>query len=305
MFLRSLLALALAATPVDAERAMLAGLQAVDARVTGIGHRLAVAGMAHCMADARPLPGFLIHTLDQYDPGLRAAARAQFGLDAAPVVLAVAPGSAAERAGLRAGDALVSVEGKPTLSEPARKASFARSAAIEALIEQGIADGRLDLLLAGGKVVSVAGDRGCPTRFQVVPGRALNASADGTYVQLSTGLVEFVRSDDELALVIAHELAHNILKHRDRLDAQGVSRGLFRAFGKNPGRIRATESEADRLALRLMHAAGYDIAVAPGFWDRFGRETDAGIFSDRTHASRKERVAAAEAEIAAIRAASD
>ena len=135
-----------------------------------------------------------------------------------------------------------------------------------------------------------------------MPGKRLNASADGTYVQLTTAVIDFVRNDDELALVIAHELSHNILKHREKLDAQGVSRGLFRSFGKNPGRIRATENEADRLALRLMHKAGFDIAVAPAFWDRFGRETSHGIFSDGTHASRKERVAIAEAEIAAIRA---
>lgn len=312
MLWRWMLALALAAAPATAgepERQMLAALQAVDARVATIGHRLAVAGARRCGADARSLAGFAVHALDQYAPELHADAAAALGLGRLPAVLAVVPASAAARAGLRPADAILSIDGVALVPrQPAKRADYARTAAIEQRIEDGLADGRLELtVLRDGREhrLSIAGERGCPSRVQLVPGKKLNASADGDYVQLTTGLVAFTRSDDELALVIAHELGHNILDHKERLDAQGVSRGLFRAFGKNPARIRATENEADRLALHLMHAAGYDIGVAPAFWDRFGRETDRGIFADGTHASRKQRVAIAQEEIAAIRAASD
>jgi beta-barrel assembly-enhancing protease len=101
---------------------------------------------------------------------------------------------------------------------------------------------------------------------------------------------------------MAHELAHNILGHRAQLDAAGVSRGLLAPFGKNRTRIRATELEADRHALYLMARAGYDIAVAPAFWERFGRKVDAGILSDGTHAGWRERVQRAREEITRIEA---
>lgn len=294
-------------TPANETQAMLAALQAMDGRVASIGHRLAVAGAVFCSLPVSRA-GFVIHDLGQYAPEFRPDAVALFGLGAEPAVLAVVPDSAAARAGLRAGDAILGIGGRsvPGGSEDrGGKATFARVAAIEPMIEAALAMGDLALTIERGgsrHELAIAGDRGCATSFQVQPGTRLNASADGRYVKLSSAVVDFTRGDDELALIVAHEFAHNILGHRDALDAQGVSRGLFRAFGKNPGRIRATENEADRLALHLMARAGFDIRVAPAFWDRFGRETDAGIFSDRTHSGRRERIALARTEIALIEA---
>ena len=312
VFPRSLAPLALllvAASPAPANeaQAMLASLQAMDARVAAIGHRLAVASADFCDAPVQRA-GFLVHDLSQYAPETRSDAATLFGLGAWPAVLAVAPDSAAARAGLRIGDAIVAIDGRAPPEPPEDaddKATFGRVAAIEPMIEAALADGDLSLTIERDgeqRQLAIAGDPGCATRFQVEPGERINASADGTYVKLSSAVVDFARNDDELALIIAHEFSHNILRHRETLDAQGVSRGLFRAFGKNPGRIRATENEADRLALHLMARAGFDIRVAPAFWDRFGRETGAGIFSDGTHAGRRDRIALARSEIALIEA---
>ncbi len=117
----------------------------------------------------------------------------------------------------------------------------------------------------------------------------MNAEADGRYVQVTSAIVDYVASDDELAVVIGHELAHNIRGHRAALDAQGVGTGLFSKFGKNAAKTRATEIEADRLGLYLMARAGYDPEAAPAFWRRFGREHGAGIFADATHPGWRKR----------------
>jgi predicted Zn-dependent protease len=108
------------------------------------------------------------------------------------------------------------------------------------------------------------------------------------------------RGDDELAAILAHELAHNILGHRAVLDAQGVSRGLFGRIGKNAAKIRETEIAADRLSLTLMRDAGYRMAAAPEFWARFEKKHGSGIFADATHLNGRRRVDMLNAEIARI-----
>jgi predicted Zn-dependent protease len=215
------------------------------------------------------------------------------------------PESSADTAGLRAGDELLAIDGKPVPAAGSGKKAYARLGLVEGWVEEGLKRGALSIVFRRDgvdKTAELAPRRGCASRFQLVPGAKLNATANGTYVQVSGALVEFVRNDDELALVMAHELAHNILGHRAQLDAAGVSRGLFAGFGKNRTRIRATELEADRYAHYLVARAGYDVTVAPAFWERFGRKVDAGIFADGTHPGTKERVRRAEADVARIKA---
>jgi predicted Zn-dependent protease len=97
-------------------------------------------------------------------------------------------------------------------------------------------------------------------------------------------LLAFARSDDELAIIIAHEMAHNILNHPDRLIAQGVPRGLLRGIGRNAEKVWATEAEADRLSIRLVAASGYNVSAAIPFWRRYYAQFDEPqIF--RTHPS--------------------
>jgi len=293
MFLAFLLA-AVAPAEVQAVR----DLVTLDVKVASLGDRLARSGLCDARLSG---PGWVLQDLSQYDRSLRLAARNALGLGELPTIVAVVAGSAAQKAGLRAGDQVESIAGQ---SVPAGGNGYARLQRIDDLVEQALSRGPLALQVRRhGKPVSVAviPEEGCASRFQLLPGPGLNAKADGRYVQVSGGLVEFVSNDDELALVIAHELAHNILGHRARLDAAGVSRGLLAGFGKNRSRIRETELEADRLALYLMARAGYDPSVAPAFWQRFGRKLVPGFLSDGTHPGTAERVRRAEAEISRIR----
>jgi predicted Zn-dependent protease len=102
---------------------------------------------------------------------------------------------------------------------------------------------------------------------------------------MTTRLLSFVRSDDELALVLAHEMAHNILGHPARLRALNVPRGPSRSLGKSGRHVWQTEEEADRLAVKLLAAAGYDLGAVMPFWRRFYASYESKLQLFRTHPS--------------------
>lgn len=286
--------------------ATLTGLRALDQRVTVIGHRLATANLEFC-ADRRFLPGLALHDLSQYAAPERPAAIRIFGFDGGPGVLALVPEGPAERGGVRRDDVVLAVDGAalPRPARPSRQGSFAQMELILDAFERAFADGLALLSVRRGGAalgIAVEGAGGCASRFQVVPGNRLNARADGVYVQVSTALAQYAADDQELAAILAHEFAHNVLRHRLRLDSAGVRRGFLGNFGRNARLIRETELEADRLAPYLLERAGYDPDAAVRFWRRFGNR-GLNIFGSPTHGGWGRRARAIQAEVVRIRQA--
>lgn len=256
-------------------------------------------------ADRQFLPGLALHDVSQYGADDRPAAIRAFGFEAGPGVLALVPGGPADRAGLRRDDIIVSADGAPLprADRLGGEGSFEQMERILAVLDQAFADSRANLSVRrGGEsvTVSIEAEQGCASRFQLIAGRGINARADGRYVQVTTALAAFAADEPELAAVLAHEFAHNILRHRIRLDAAGIRRGLLGNFGRNARLIRETEAEADRLGVYLLDRAGYDPEAAVRFWSRLGRR-GLNIFGSPTHGSWRRRIAMLEAEIAAIR----
>ena len=287
-----------------AEQALLA-MRALDRRVATVGHRLAVATLDLCATRAW-LPGFAVHDLSQYGADFRPAAIRAFGLDAGPGVLALAAGGPAERAGLRADDILLALDGQPPPRGPPRRdRSFDAVELILAALDRAFADGSAEVEVRRGGArltISIRAEQGCASRFQLIPGQSLNARADGRYVQVTAAIAEYVQDDAELAAVLAHEFAHNVLGHRVRLDEAQVARGFFGNFGRNARRIRETEVEADRLSVYLLERAGYDPEAAVRFWSRFGRR-GLNFLGSPTHPDWRRRIEILQSEIQAIREA--
>lgn len=294
-----------AAGAQDDRQASLLATRALDQRVAAIGHRLAV-GARNLCRDPVNLPGFTLHDLSQYGADFRAAASRAFGLGAGPGVLALVPGGPAERSGLRLDDIVLSLDGAALpRGEAARGRSFERMAQILDALDAAFADGAADaeILRAGTRLaLHLGSEPGCASRFQLLVERGMNAKADGRYVQVTVPLAVYAADDAELAAVLAHEFAHNLLGHRARLDRAGVSRGLFANFGRNARTIRETEIEADRMSVYLMERAGYDPVAAVRFWSRFGRR-GLNFLGSPTHPDWRRRIALLEAEIGAIRSA--
>ena len=114
--------------------------------------------------------------------------------------------------------------------------------------------------------------------FTVVDDPAVNAFAlPGGHVYVNAGLVAAADDADELASVVAHEVAHGVARHSTErmVKAQGASWVAGLVLGDDPGVVRqvvaglvgrgalarfsrADEAEADALGLRTLAAAGYD-----------------------------------------------
>lgn len=287
-------ALMLAAAAPSVDAGSLKSLAAADTRLVAIGRRLARGGAGLC-AGTVSNPGWTIEDAEQFAPELRNPVRAALGLRSAPTIVAVEPGSAAAGAGAQVGDEIVAIDGH-ALPPASGRASRARQDGIERDMTHG---GTAVTVERAGRMATLRlmPEQGCASEFLIGRERGLRAaSSDGARVTVSAEIVDFAASDDELALVLAHEFAHNILGHNKGYPAQRIA-GEDRS-GNN---TRSREREADRWALYLMARAGYDVNVAPAFWRRWGPKTGFGILSDGTHPDWRDRAARAEAEIALIK----
>lgn len=265
-------------------------LVATDLRLATIGYHLAKASAPYCRNRWRN-PGWVLHDEAQYPDA--AFARRAFTFRQAVSVAALVPDGPAAQAGIAVGDGLVRINGNAFGSAPRTgKASSERIDSIRQAIGTALATGAvtLDLKTAEGlRIRKLSPPEICASDFWVDVRGKRDAGADGERVRVTSGLVAYVLDDDELAAVVAHEMAHNLLDHRARINA--ARSGKTRV-------IRATEEEADRLSVWLMANAGYDPHAAITFWERYGAETGLGIFTAPTHNRWQTRVAMLRAEIA-------
>jgi membrane-associated protease RseP (regulator of RpoE activity) len=289
-----------------------------QARVDAIAARLRVAGADLCGDDISAFVGMSVASTESFDAELRPVAASAFGLDAKPRVLRLSPGQPAEQAGLVVGDAIATVDGKPVRTPREVVAQLARHTG-GGPVELGIERSE------GLEFVSVTPVPACDYAVVAVPNDTVNAYADGDDVGVHTGMIRFTESDDELALVIGHEFAHNALGHNERKTANttigsvlgtildvgagmvGVpTGGVFSKLGAgvmNSTFSKGYEGEADYLGLYFASRAGYDVGVAPDFWRRMGVEHPSSVESEylSVHPSTPERTLSLEQAVTEIR----
>ncbi|TCP95960.1 Zn-dependent protease with chaperone function [Cricetibacter osteomyelitidis] len=128
--------------------------------------------------------------------------------------------------------------------------------------------------------------------INVIKSKELNAWAmPGGKMVFYTGLVNKLKlSDNEIAVVMGHEMAHALLEHGKAqrnvgiLTNIGVALGQvgLAAVGVNDGGLlgttaslavtnpysRSHETQADEIGLMLMAESGYDPSVAPNMWKK-------------------------------------
>ncbi|MFA6112699.1 MAG: hypothetical protein WC729_01875 [Sphingomonas sp.] len=279
-------------------------LQRLDQRVVDTGYRLTRAATPFC-GERMMLSGVLLHSIEEYGPESREDARVTFRLDDALAVLAVAHGSPAETAGLRVGDAILAVYDREVPAPATGQSATARVELIARTIERSAA-ATLDFTIRRGGArqrIAFLPEQGCVTHFWVRPSSRLTAEADGHDVEVTSGYVERAANDAALAIVLAHELAHNILAHRQRLARLGMHRGVGRYFGRSARLSREAELEADRLSVPIIGCAGYSLDDALAFRERLWRDPLAdALLRAPDHPAARQRLDAIRQAIAAFRA---
>jgi len=135
--------------------------------------------------------------------------------------------------------------------------------------------------------------------FNLVNDDQVNAFCmPGGKIVVYEGLLKLVESEDELAVVVGHEVAHAVAKHsNERMSQQMLTQyggqilgaavseksalvqglaaqlyGLGSQYGVTLPFSRKHESEADYMGLVLMTIAGYNPDVAIGFWQKMSAD---------------------------------
>lgn len=206
------------------------------------------------------------------------------------LVLAVVPDGPADRAGLRAGDYLEQI-GPQEITTPRD---------LESLRESELAGPTRVVVRRGDAVVETSVDvERLPwnVEFKVVESDAVDAFATPETITITTGMLRFLRSDDELAIVVGHELAHITRRHTlgrvaltlpplvlgvvaslivpgsQRLVSSFVERVVANILRVAVSKVdRDSEREADIYGLIYTHAAGYDPRAGGEVWERFAVE---------------------------------
>lgn len=278
----------------------LTALTALDERVARVAFQLSRANVELCPT-RRASAGWALHAANLYSRELRPIAMTRMGLDGdLPGVLAVPEHSPAAKAGLRAGDLIVEIGGAPLSNgSKGEEPTFSGFSANVGRIDAALAEGPIEVMVHRGSAVvpvRLTPEPSCGYEVQLNPSGEMNARADGRRLFISTALAAFTESDDELAIILGHELAHNVLGHRRWDDIGGLGRTQNDAAETIEAGSGGQEQQADRVGLYLMARADYDPAVAAPFWRRFGaanwrvRGPQWGHASAETRARRLEAV---------------
>ena len=150
-------------------------------------------------------------------------------------------------------------------------------------------------------------ERPLPYEVRVISEDQPNAfSLPGGFVYFTSGMLDFAKSDSELASIMAHEMVHSDKKHgmiqsarNERLSLLALavaiaSRGEAAAvIMANIAQVailnsysRDLEREADLLALKMLNSAGYPVSSAITVMERLSEERlkhpyfDPGVFMD-------------------------
>jgi len=294
------------AAPVDDDN----GTLAETMRVETIGYRLASANV-----DACPTPvmrtGLVLHDLAAYAPDQRTRVGHDYDLTYGFGILGIVPGSTGALAGLRAGDEIVALNGQ-TLADYqttrfSAKATFARTGAFIDLLAGRLAQAPVTMAVRRGSGLlwlRLGGLPGCGGYVSAIKSGAFNAWSDGTGIAVTTRLIHFAADDNELAFVVAHEMAHNLLGHNAPLhnaDAHYLS-SLLAAFGIGSARIRRREIAADQFAVHLLAHTAYHPNAAVGLLTRLDRNLLMKLSVDFSHPTLHYRIALNKAAIAGVHA---
>jgi len=223
---------------------VLAEYQDLNTRLENVAAPLLQANADLCPRTSRDI-GITAHTVSDYPVELQGVARSLLGVTHALSVRTVRDGSIAATAGIEPGDEIIQMGQRDLQSRASSQLYYTAISQMAFKDEQTEIDVRRD-----GNIMTfdVTPETICGYPVIVFYNENMNGHTDGKEILVTSELLRRVPDDVNLALIIAHELAHAIAGH----------------VGQTP--TRELELEADRMALSLMARAGFDIELAVEYW---------------------------------------
>ena len=261
----------------------LRSLVALHDRLYRVAGPLLVNNASLCKKSARNLLGFTAKTKYSYSGEYVDAAQKVFGLDDRLQVMGVLANSGAASSGIQRGDKLVTIDDKPM---PQGQNAERQAATLLAPLVQRRNSIRLGISRAGGDTtIDVPLTPACAFGVELGNTDIVNAYADGIRIMATRGMMNFAQSDEELAYVLAKEMAHNVLGHARRMKMNATIGGVI----ENLVRIRPDmstltglsgikpypqdmDAAADTLSLYMVARAGFTVDSAKSFWLRLAAQ---------------------------------
>jgi hypothetical protein len=195
----------------------------------------------------------------------------------------------------------------PLASYEAARRAHAATSATETSADSASPASRED----DSAMAAIRPDTVCAVRALVVKDDTLNAWTDGKTLWVTTAMLRFVQNDDELAAVVAHEVAHAVERHIDArkanavagafvgvlLDVAAATQGVNTQgqFTKSMSEAAAMsfshafENEADYTGAYLLARIGRPVRAASGLWRRMAEEAPGAIQFASGHPTTAER----------------
>ena len=273
------------------------------AHVESVGFRLRRANVADCarLNKVKPDLGIIVWSLANFpNEEDQRRLRQSFALtDAVTVAIAITQ-APAQRAGLRAGMIITHVNGQEL---PSGQGATERFIALSNIAAR---NGPVTLTLNDSSTLSLMAEPTCQYQNILVRSEDNNAGADARSIAITTSLVDFTQSDDEIALILGHELAHKILGHVDQ-DNPGApkiskpSESIFPSAILSALTTKAAshfslfnEQDADYAGLYFMARAGFDVGTAERMWARINASMHSSSMA-QSHPTGPERLKALKA----------
>lgn len=244
---------------------ILSQYQALNERLESVAYRLQSGNADLCPRTTFSV-GFTVHNVFDYPEDLQIIAREFLSVSENISIRTVGQNTPANRAGLQPGDEIVQIDRHAIPNGPTAMTLY-RAAVKQALEEEQ----PTITIRRDGEILSktLSSELICDYPVTLFFSEQVNGHTDGKEIWITSELIRATPRDTDLALVVAHEMAHAVAGHMTKLPT------------------KALELQADRMALIMLARSGFDISEVSAHWEQtLHPEMD----HSRTHPTSAERL---------------
>ena len=247
-------------------------------RLDDIAYPVMRGGYSYCNDETTSGLGMRVANTSAFPEELRHAAAEALDLGRTLKVLWTIDNGPAARAGINPGDEIVRIndkalfDGKNALVNyrDALQSTLKKNTQLTITVRRN--DRESDYVIVADKI--------CDYPVIAILDATPNAYADGSMIAVNSGLLRLFENNRDVAIVIGHELAHNVKEHA----AKGLAASILGAIvelaldiDEVGGVVSAPfspplEAEADYVGLYIAANAGIDIEGAEDVWRTFAME---------------------------------